>query len=501
MNDLNTTATYSPVSLSYVAALRGVKPRRPGQAFTYAEIDCHHPDLLVCLAASNPEGTFYGVMADGESCARATSDAALRGVTNVSFVQGTAADILARVEKGDKVLPPLHYLVCDESENTLHAGERNALFGLAEKLVIVSGLFHYSYRAYDKEDGALRFLVNEMSPEMSATQASEFLLEVKKLGTTYLKGQPSVMAKLNDAIAKNMPDAFFDSYETAGARSATFDTIVAMRSRNLAYAGDAHVAANYIELSVPAAAQQIVLECRTNPLYEPVKDFALNRSVRSDIWCRMPATQTKNNEELFGGFSYGITRPRDAVPSEIEAHGKTIPLDSTLYRKLIDLMAMMPVSVGDFLSHADGKAFGASDVVGAIQILVACGIARPMRGLSTAHSSANITQPRLVGAFNRYLDKTPVTGGEMRVASSVLGDAMVLSARDALVMQAVYRAGLANSVDALLPELKRLAQNPVQAARIMDVAEPTSEVAHHMIEEVLSKSMVQWYAYGILEAA
>jgi hypothetical protein len=35
----------------------------------------------------------------------------------------------------------------------------------------------------------------------------------------------------------------------------------------------------------------------------------------------------------------------------------------------------------------------------------------------------------------------------------------------------------------------------------MDMAEPTAEGAQNMITDVVSKSIVQWYAYGLLEAA
>ena len=68
-------------------------------------------------------------------------------------------------------------------------------------------------------------------------------------------------------------------------------------------------------------------------------------------------------------------------------------------------------------------------------------------------------------------------------------------------MQALDRAGLANSVSALLPELERLAKNPALAAYVTDLAEPTATSAHDMIEDTVSRSIVQWYAYGLLEAA
>ncbi|MFY9287891.1 MAG: methyltransferase regulatory domain-containing protein [Alphaproteobacteria bacterium] len=481
----------SPITLSYVAALRGVKPRLPGEAFIYADVNCTDTDLLTCLAASNPEGKFIGVVADQTLATQAEEQAKLREVENVAFVLGAL---------GSVALPPLNYLCCDETKKPLSAVERNALFGLAEAALAPGGLLNLTYRAVEG-DSHLRFLVREFAPEMDGAQAKEFLAELKKLGSQYFAQNPQALAQLNEAIAKGQPDEFFSLYDKGEARSASFNTLVALRPRGFSYAGDTHMACNYIELSVPSEAQDLVIECQNNPLYESIKDFVRNRDVRSDIWCRQPAEQSSSLPELFGGFTYGITKLKDEVPSSIDVLGKTVDLSTPLYRKLIELMTLMPVGIGDFMAHPSGEGFSGTDIVGAMQILVALGIAQPMRGVLGSNDVSNVSQPRLVGGFNQYLDKVSVTGGNLWMASSVAGNAMSISARDALVIQALSRAGLANSVSALMPELERLAQNPAQAAKIMDAAQPTPEMARDMVQDIVGKSIVQWYAYGLLEAA
>lgn len=489
---MNSHIVSNPISLSYVAALRGVEPRRPGEAFAYADVTCVDADLLTCIAASNTEGKFFGVVADEEKRANAEQQAKLRGVDNVIFLSGLMA-----VAK----LPPLNYLCCDETEMPLNPTSRKALFDLASTLLQAGGLFHYTYPAYGRADGALRFLVRELGPEMNADQARVFLTELKKLGVQHLAKNPETAKKLEESIAKNLPDEFFSAYDDGEATSGSFDTMVALNPLGFSYAGDSDIPSNYVELSVPLESQDLIDTLRSNTLYEQIKDFALDRTVRSDIWCRQPVSRTDFIPDLFGGFSYGIPMGRDEVPAEYRAKGKTIDFTTPLFTKLIDLMTLMPISVGDFLSHPDGAEFGPTEVVGAIQILIACGFAQPMRGAREVNDVTNVTQPRLVGGFNQYLDKTAVNGSEMWMSSSVLGGAVSLSARDALVMQALGRAGLADSVSALLPELERLAKNPAEAASVMDAAEPTAEMAHNMITDVVSKSIVQWYAYGLLEAA
>jgi hypothetical protein len=491
---------FSPVSLRYIAALRGNMSKRAGVAFTYAEIACRHPEKLICLAASNPEGRFYGLVADEATRRASEQEANKRGTFNAVFLVGTAVETLARLANGSSLPPMLDYLCCDASETPLPAAEQTALFDLAQKRMNPGGLFTLSYRAYAREDGALRFLVRELAPEMDDDQKQEFLTEIKRLGGSYLAKHADVAAKLNSAIAKGAPQSFFSLYDGEPATSATFDMIVAMASRGLAYAGDATLTSNYVELAVPVEAQSLIVNCRNNPLYEPIKDFALDRLVRSDIWVKAPATASTNPAELFGGFAYGLIVPREEVPASYAAQGKAIDLSAPLYIKLLDLMSIMPAGVGDVLSHPAGKGENPEKILEALQILVACGIASPMRGQLSAPFINSAAQPRLVGNFNRYLDKTDLTDKDIYLSSQVMGCGVALSAREAFVMQALNRAGLSESVSALMPELRRIAHTPASLS-VIEAEEPTAEIARGLICDVVGKSLPQWYAYALLEAA
>jgi hypothetical protein len=49
-------------------------------------------------------------------------------------------------------------------------------------------------------------------------------------------------------------------------------------------------------------------------------------------------------------------------------------------------------------------------------------------------------------------------------------------------------------------ELQRIAHTPA-ALSIIETEEPTAEIAHAMIIDIVGKSLPQWYAYALLEAA
>jgi len=105
----------------------------------------------------------------------------------------------------------------------------------------------------------------------------------------------------------------------------------------------------------------------------------------------------------------------------------------------------------------------------------------------------------LAGGVNRYIEKKDLDNQDVVFSSQVAGCGLVFPAQDAFVMQAIGRAGFNNSVNALLGELQRVANTPSALPNIRSA--PTPEVAHKMILDTVEKSLPQWYALAILEAA
>ena len=448
----------------------------------------------MCLAASNPEGRFYGVMPTLAEATEANAIALMRQVANVTFLAGTPSQVSSQ-------LPMLDVLVAEDLAAPLAAADRAMMFVLAEQRLAPSGLFAMRYRAYAKVEDTLRFLVREFAPEMNVVQAREFLDEIKALGALYFAGHPEDAAVLEQAIAENLPDLFFARFLAGeAAASGTLEVMEGLLPRGFAYVGDAEVGVNYVELAAPVAAHEVLASCREHLLFEPIKDFTLQRLERNDVWCRLPAAQTNDMAQLFGRFTYGITVPRDQIPASVKSLGWDVDLTEPLYVKLIELMTLLPMGVGDFLAHPSGKGEDAAEVLNAVQMLVALGLARPMRGHYAGRVEAQSGHPKWAAGYNSHLNETPIRTGKVLLASPVVGDALAIPARDALVIQALHRVGMENSASALLAELICIAANPALAAQIMDVAEPTSEIARNMIQDVVSRSLVRWYAYGVLAA-
>ncbi len=482
----------SPVRLNYCGALRGLKPKAPEESFVYAQTGNFDIESLICLAASNPQGSFYGVIENSQHEAYAKTIASERQSTNVTFVSSL------------QHLPlKLDYLCAEYVEGFPSTADQEQIFSIAENRLVPGGYFCFRYKAYDNQDEILQFLVNEYAPELSVEQAREFLDEIKALGCGYFAQHPIARTALDKAISTSTPDVFFDAYRTKedDVKSGTFETMAGLLPRDFSFVGDAEFGANYIELAAPVAAHTALDKCRDHLLYEPIKDFALQRLVRNDIWVKRPVEQTFENPDLFGAFTFGITTMRENVPTSVQTQAGTVHLTTPLFMRLIDLMTIMPIGIGDFLNHPSGLGFSPDEVVAALNVLVACNIAQPMRSRYAGKQQMDVLKPIWSNSFNAHLNSSEISDPVVRLASPVIGSTVTLPAREALVLQAVNRVGVTLCAGSLQPELKRLLlKNPTLATQIMEAAAPTDEVVHNMVVSVLTSGMPRWYAYGLLAA-
>ena len=485
----------SPTRLSYVAALRGVVPRAADASYTYAQTGPLDAESLICLAASNPTGHFYGLETTATIAQDAQALAKARGVGNISF-----SDTLSFLPE------KIDVLCCDAATQGQTDDQRAEFFDIADKYVPAGGLCAYRYRTAASPRERLRFLIQENLATLTPQLAKELAADLKVLGSLYFAAHKSDLDAMDEAEKAGRLVDYFTALAKEGlATSGAFDAFKDFASRAFSLAGDADIAANYINLAAPSKAHDLLTACATNGHLhtESIKDFAVHREVRSDIWVRLPIDQSSDSVALFNPFTFGLAMRRENLPTSLTAQGGAIiNLTTPLYAKLIDLMALMPIGIGDFLAHPSGKGFTPDEVVVAVQLLAAFGVAGPMRGRFEG-SAANINAPQAAWAvpFNEHFATKPITTSSVRLASSIVGSSIVLPVREALVLQAIVREGLVNCAGGVMNEMNRLIRdNPTLAAQVMEAAEPNDEIVRNVVTSVMTVNTPRWYTYGLLAA-
>lgn len=491
---------FDPVTLSYVTALRGVRPRLPNESFTYAELGCGEAQRLILLAACNPEGIFFGFDPSLEALNKAAEKAEAHGVRNLTFSQASATALREAVEAGIIAGNSFDYLAYNEIGNE-SAEDVAALKSCAEAILATNGVFAYRYRLY-KEANADEKLFQSLTAQMLADPASsseDFAKEWRDLCSLYFAAYPQ-QAEAFDSALKNgkgidwLKQAIANG-ETAPSKAQT--VAQAFAGHSLTLLGSGIVANNYMELSVPEQAQLALSARRKVAIYEALKDLAMHTVERVDVWAKEPLNRIDNLVTLFGGFNFGTTETPERIARTLTFQGKSFSFVGPLYDSILSLATVMPVTIGDLVHHESLDGVDPVTILNTIQLLVACGVLQPMR--TSFDGGVDMDNPKLVGTYNETLRKAQLDFQDYAFASSVVGRPVVFSGMNALVLQGLDKGGTGSIALLLGDELMRLSQHPY--LRPLNLNDPTRAVdeAVRQIETVFHQSMVRWFSLGILK--
>lgn len=489
---------FDPVTLSYVLALRGVRPRLPLEAFTYAELDCGNAERLILLAASNPEGTFFGFDSDIDALSKAAEAADKMGVRNLTFSQATISELKKAVD--DKLIAAgsFDYVVYNEIDAKTKA-PLDDLAALSQQLLRTGGALAYRYQviAGDGADTALFETLLQGLLEETPNPDESFARDVRLLCIHYFIAHPDKSTAFEEALKQGKGSAWLKA--NAGTQKKpvkTIETGTSLSGKGMTFLGSAAISGNYLELSTPEGAHLALGARRQNKLYEALKDLAMHSNERMDIWGKEPLQRTENMVNLFGGFTFGTTETPERVARTVTFQGKMISFMGPLYDSILSLATVMPVTIGDLVHHETMKDVDSMTILNSVQLLVACGILHPMR--ASFDDSIDMENPKLVDNYNQSLRGQRLELVDYAFASSVVGRPIVFPAMQTLVVQALDKGGLQNIAALLSDELMRLSGHPY--LRPLGLSEPEKAVAEALrqIENAFNQSMVRWFSLGIL---
>lgn len=490
---------FDPVTLSYVMALRGVKPRLPLEGFTYGELGCGTGERIILFAACNPEGTFFGFDTDIEKLNQAAQKAEEFGIKNITFSQASAGELKEAVDAGVIGGKSFNYLIYNEPDNTQHESVV-VLSDVAKSLLCENGVFAYRYTIYNQAD-ADEHLFKSLTRHMLAEQPDKgesFAKEWRSLCDLYFSKHPAQAQAFEKALSEGKG---FDWLRTASEgetqTSKTLDVSQICSGRELTYLGTAKLSANYMELSAPEISHKVLESKRLHPLYECLKDLATGADIRIDLWGREPLQRTDNLVSLFDSFTFGVTEPAEQVVRTVNFQGKNISFVGPLYDGVISLASVMPVTMGDLVHHESLTGVDAVTILNTVQLLVACGVLSPMR--ASFEGGVDLSNPKLVGSYNQSLRKVRTDLHDYAFASIVTGRPVFFSGLNTLVLQNLDKGGMEGIAGFMGDDLMRLAHHPYLAPLNLTDPQRASQEAYNQIEIIFQQSMVRWFSLGVID--
>ncbi len=490
---------FDPITLSYVMALRGVRPRLPKEGFTYGELGCGTGERVVLLAACNPEGVFFGFDTDLEKLSIAAQKAEELGIKNITFSQASAADLKEAIDAkiiGDKSFDYLVYNDTDHQQPETVA----ALHDIVKALLRENGVFAYRFATYNQPN-ADELLFKSLARHILAEQPDKgeaLAKEWRALCHAYFVSHPTQAQAFDKALSEGKGAEWLRIISDGETRtSKTLQVSQLFSGREMTYLGSANLAANYMELSAPEACHKALEAKRLHPLYECLKDLATGSTERIDLWGREPLQRTDNLVSLFSGFTFGITEPAEQVVRTVTFQGKSISFAGPLYDGVISLASVMPVTIGDLVHHDSLSGVDPVTLLNTVQLLVACGILSPMR--ASFEGGIDLSNPKLVGSYNQSLRKMRPEIQDYAFASVVTGRPVFFSGLSTLVIQNLDKGGMEGIAGFMCDDLLRLANHPHLQPLNLNNTQRAAEEAYNQIEIVFQQSMVRWFSLGVID--
>ena len=350
-----------PAYLSFAARLQGEPAPDPARPFTYAELGCGQGVGTAILAAANPHARFVGIDLLPAHIANARDLAEAAGLANVAFHEAGFDEAAAWP---DGALPAFDYVTLHGIYAWISEANRQAVVRFLARWLKPGGLVYVSYNAMPGWAGLqpLQRLLREHAarhPDRSDRQIEAglgFVQRLREAGLAYFDRHPAATSKL-DGMGEPASEAAYLAHEylnTAAQPLYASDVADELAAAKLAYVGSADLIENYDALSLPEPARQALAESADPAFRELIRDYAVNRQFRRDIFVKgsRPGTGAQQDAALLDTALVPL-RARSAMTANFTTHLGEMAGRTQVYRPLMDRLARGRATLGE-LTEATG---------------------------------------------------------------------------------------------------------------------------------------------------
>ncbi|MEA2738092.1 MAG: hypothetical protein QOH05_1399 [Acetobacteraceae bacterium] len=413
----------TPLWLATTALLLGQRPPDLTRPFRYADLGCGHGLTATIVAATCPHAEVWGFDFNPAHIESARGLASAAGLTNLHFEEASFADLEARPPAG---LGEFDFVVSHGVLSWISAENRDRLVRIIGRWLRPGGLAYLSYNvttgwASMVPVRALMRMLMQSNPERSdqaAAQVLDYLDILKDAGAMFLNANPTASQRVTELRKQ---DARYLAHEFLNAdwHPMMFSAVAeAMEGAKCNYIGSATLTENLDPVSVPAGMMSLVTETTSPILRETLRDFALAKGFRRDIYRRgVLAVPPPEQVRLVDAIELVWTGRQAEDPIKLttpmgEVHG--LP---EVYTPLVAMLQAGDRTIGTIRQHPEFARRSMGDILQAVSLLMSSGYAHPVLP-EPVRSGARAGTYRL----NAAIGDNNANGGELaRLASSTMG--------------------------------------------------------------------------------
>jgi SAM-dependent methyltransferase len=424
----------TPSWLALTALLFAQRPPDLARPFRYADLGCGNGMTAVVVAATCPHAEVWGFDFNPAHIETARTWAAAAGLTNITFVETSFADLAAR-DAG--ALPEFDFIVAHGVLSWISPANQRLVIEIIGQRLRAGGLASVTYNvttgwAAMQPLQTLMHQIAQARPEcadLALPAIFDQLTQLKDGGAKYFTVNPAVEARL-DSLRNQ--DGRYLAHELLNADWHPLMAATVMDAMTLAkcqFLGSATLTENYDAVSQPPAMLPLIAAATDPRLRETLRDIGMAQAFRRDVYRRGTGTlQPAEHAALLDGVAFARIAPPPAGDVAFTTAAGTVVGRPEIYQPLLALFADGPVTLATVRQAEAFAARPTGEMLQALILLVAGGYIHPLlpdpaAGQATAR------------ALNRAIARASADGLDVpRLAAPAIGSVISADALETAVI-------------------------------------------------------------------
>ena len=454
------------------------------------------------LAAANPDYEFVGIDFNPSHIAEARSLAARANISNVAFID-TSFGNAARSSDGR--LAEFDIVVMHGVYTWVERAVRADICDFIREKLLAGGLLYNSYNVLPGWATAtpIQHLLMEVarrSPRDSIAalkEGYELLRIMNEKSSGFVTQNPGIKAHIEN-MGKQDRSYLVHEFLNAGWEPLYVTDVMAnFAEAKLTFVGSATLLENMIDLCVPKDLQPMVSAAPDLAMRELLKDYAVNKQFRRDIYVKGPQPMAQQEQrQRFREVVFTLATMDKDLPEKF-----TLPVGEMKPKRealmlLTNRMRDKPTSGGDLIAAGEKVGLRESEVALLLILLVQGGQVAPSRpDHATVDRSAS-------DRLNDTIMALPVEGDTHQfLCSPVQGSAFTTPFVDRLVAPLIAKSP--NESDAKIARqgferLEKLGRGFYREGKVLEKTDQNIQEIAGAVKEFRDLRLPRWRALGVI---
>jgi SAM-dependent methyltransferase len=395
----------APAWLDHVAIVSGFIPPARDAGFAFCELGCGQGVTTAILAATHPDGRFYGIDAMPLHIEHGRRFAAEGAIVNVNF---HAADFATAAGMD---LPGFDYIVAHGVYSWVSPESQAAMRLFIDRHLKPGGLVYISYNAIPGRATDLPFqrLMRALGITFSGDSMSRFTAAATVVDRLADLKPPALAASsFLHRLRKNkrsvpQPYLVHELMSENWEALCVTEVRAAMATIGLAPVGSATLIENFDSLVLGRDARKALAAISENDVRELARDFLIGQSFRCDVFVR--AGRRLNEDERYQRLratTFALARPLRAIKYSMATPAGRLRYGNAAARGIASVLSARPASLAEITAKST---LASQDLLANVLVLCAADAVWPVESSRVSVSAVNEAIRRRLGGPEelRYL--------------------------------------------------------------------------------------------------